>query len=43
MLPSKKGISLSLEQWEELKKVVADIDKELVATAGVKGSKKVKR
>lgn len=29
MLPSKKGISLAIEQWEELKKVVEDVDREI--------------
>lgn len=43
MLPSSKGISLGIEQWEELMKVSEDVNRELGQVAGVKGSKKVKK
>lgn len=43
MLPSTKGISLPIEQWNNLKLVVKDIDNELDKVDGSKGNKKVKR
>ena len=43
MLPSTKGISLPVEQWNNLKLVVKDIDNELDKVDGSKGNKKVKR
>lgn len=43
MLPGKKGIMLTPEQWTELKKVVSEVDQELVSCSGAKTTKKVKK
>lgn len=43
MLPGKKGIMLTPEQWAELKKVVGDVDQELASCVGAKTSKKIKK
>jgi len=33
MLPTKKGITLNLDQWESFKKIVKSIDKALAEKA----------